>query len=80
MTRALARAKLSAREADRRACISEGRWRQMASDYQVVSAGVYAPAHRPAGTPALLATIACPLGLCLQAQRAPGRRRRQGPL
>jgi len=50
MTRALVGAKLSAREAARRAGISEGRWRQIASGYQVVSAGVYAPAHGPAGT------------------------------
>jgi len=58
MTKALARAKLSAREAARRAGISEGRWRQIASGYQVVSAGVYAPVRGPAGTLARMASVA----------------------
>src|SRR5258708_22093423 len=57
MTRALVKAKLSAREAARRAGISEGRWRQIASGYQVVSAGVYAPVHGPAGTLARMAAV-----------------------
>src|SRR5262249_62143023 len=65
VTRALVRAKLSAREAARRAGISEGRWRQIASGYQVVSAGVYAPVHGPAGTLARMAAVAgvTPAGL-----------------
>jgi transcriptional regulator with XRE-family HTH domain len=57
MTRALVKAKLSAREAARRAGISEGRWRQIASGYQVVSAGVYAPVRGPAGTLARMAAV-----------------------
>jgi hypothetical protein len=57
MTKALVRAKLSAREAARRAGISEGRWRQIASGYQVVSAGVYAPVHGPAVTLARMAAV-----------------------
>jgi len=57
MTKALVRAKLSAREAARRAGISEGRWRQIASGYQVVSAGVYAPVRGPAGTLARMAAV-----------------------
>ncbi|MFY9889494.1 MAG: helix-turn-helix transcriptional regulator, partial [Streptosporangiaceae bacterium] len=47
---ALRRAGLSAREAARRAGISEGRWRQITGGYQVVSPGVYAPVRGPAGT------------------------------
>jgi hypothetical protein len=57
MTKALAGAKLSAREAARRAGISEGRWRQIAGGYQVVSAGVYAPVHGPAQTLARMAAV-----------------------
>jgi transcriptional regulator with XRE-family HTH domain len=57
VTRARVRAKLSAREAARRAGISEGRWRQIASGYQVVSAGVYAPVHGPAATLARMAAV-----------------------
>jgi hypothetical protein len=57
VTRALVRAKLSAREAARRAGISEGRWRQIAGGYQVVSAGVYAPVHGPAATLAAMASV-----------------------
>jgi transcriptional regulator with XRE-family HTH domain len=58
LTKALASAKLSAREAARRAGISEGRWRQIASGYQVVSPGVYAPVHGPAQTLARMAAVA----------------------
>src|ERR1700728_1044363 len=58
LTRALADAQLSAREASRRAGISEGRWRQIASGYQVVSRGVYAPVHGPAETLARTAAVA----------------------
>ena len=58
LTRALANAQLSARQASRRAGISEGRWRQIASGYQVVSPGVYAPVHGPAQTLARMAAVA----------------------
>jgi hypothetical protein len=58
LTRALAGAHLSAREASKRAGISEGRWRQIASGYQVVSTGVYAPVHGPAQTLAKMAAVA----------------------
>jgi len=58
LTKALADAHLSAREASRRAGISEGRWRQIASGYQVVSPGVYAPVHGPAETLAKMAAVA----------------------
>ena len=58
LTKALADARLSAREASRRAGISEGRWRQIASGYQVVSSGVYAPVHGPAETLAKMAAVA----------------------
>lgn len=58
LTNALADARLSAREASRRAGISEGRWRQIASGYQVVSSGVYAPVHGPAQTLARMAAVA----------------------
>lgn len=57
LTKALGRAKLSAREAARRSGISEGRWRQIAGGYQVVSAGVYAPVRGPAGTLARMAAV-----------------------
>ncbi len=57
VTKALATAKLSAREAARRAGISEGRWRQIASGYQVVSAGIYAPVRGPAPTLARMAAV-----------------------
>jgi transcriptional regulator with XRE-family HTH domain len=49
---------LSAREAARRAGISEGRWRQISSGYQVVSPGVYADVRGPAATLARMATVA----------------------
>jgi hypothetical protein len=55
ITDALHRARLSAREAARRAGISEGRWRQITGGYQVVSAGVYAPVRGPAATLARMA-------------------------
>jgi hypothetical protein len=58
LTKALAEAQLSAREASRRAGISEGRWRQIAGGYQVVSRGVYAPVHGPARTLARMAAVA----------------------
>ena len=51
------RAQLSAREAARRAGISEGRWRQITGGYQVVSAGVYAPVRGPAATLARMAAV-----------------------
>ena len=58
LSKALADARLSAREAARRAGISEGRWRQVASGYQVVSPGVYAPVRGPAQTLARMAAVA----------------------
>src|SRR6202451_467876 len=58
ITSALRRAGLSAREAARRAGISEGRWRQITSGYQVVSPGVYAPVRGPAHTVARMAAVA----------------------
>jgi hypothetical protein len=57
ITDALHRAQLSAREAARRAGISEGRWRQITGGYQVVSAGVYAPVRGPAATLARMAAV-----------------------
>jgi Helix-turn-helix domain len=57
ITDAMRRAHLSAREAARRAGISEGRWRQITGGYQVVSAGVYAPVHGPAATLARMAAV-----------------------
>jgi hypothetical protein len=55
---ALREAGTSAREAARRAGISEGRWRQIAGGYQVVSPGVYAHVRGPAATLARMATVA----------------------
>src|SRR5580704_5089997 len=55
---ALAREGLSARAAARRAGLSEGRWRQIAGGYQVVSPGVYAPVRGPAATLAKMAAVA----------------------
>jgi transcriptional regulator with XRE-family HTH domain len=55
---ALKRAGLSAREASRRAGISEGRWRQIASGYQVVTPGVYTAVRGPAATLAKMAAVA----------------------
>ena len=67
---ALRRAGLSAREAARRAGISEGRWRQITGGYQVVSPGVYAPVRGPAGTVARMAAVA---GVSPAQLRAAGR-------
>jgi len=58
ITAALARQGLSAREAARRAGLSEGRWRQITSGYQVVSPGVYAQVRGPAATVARMAAVA----------------------
>jgi transcriptional regulator with XRE-family HTH domain len=58
ITAALREAGMSAREAARRAGISEGRWRQIAGGYQVVSPGVYAHVRGPAATLARMATVA----------------------
>ena len=55
---ALRNAGLSAREAARRTGISEGRWRQIAGGYQVVSPGVYAQVRGPAATLAKMAAVA----------------------
>jgi hypothetical protein len=57
ITDSLRRAQLSAREAARRAGISEGRWRQITGGYQVVSAGAYAPVRGPAATLARMAAV-----------------------
>jgi len=54
---ALQRTRISAREAARRAGISEGRWRQIAGGYQVVSSGIYAPVRGPADTLARMAAV-----------------------
>jgi hypothetical protein len=55
---ALVRAGLSAREAARRARLSEGRWRQITAGYQVVRPGVYEPVRGPAATLARMAAVA----------------------
>src|SRR5262245_14050745 len=70
ITAALARQGLSAREAARRAGLSEGRWRQITAGYQVVSPGVYAQVHGPAGTVARMAAVA---GVTPAQLRAAGR-------
>jgi hypothetical protein len=70
ITTALARQGLSAREAARRAGLSEGRWRQITGGYQVVSPGVYAPVRGPAGT---LARMAGTAGVSAAELRAAGR-------
>jgi transcriptional regulator with XRE-family HTH domain len=67
---ALARQGISAREAARRAGMSEGRWRQITGGYQVVSPGVYAPVRGPAGTIARMAAVA---GVTAAELRAAGR-------
>jgi transcriptional regulator with XRE-family HTH domain len=67
---ALRRAGISAREASRRAGISEGRWRQISSGYQVVSPGVYARERGPAAT---LAKMAAAAGVTPAELRASGR-------
>jgi hypothetical protein len=64
------RAGRSARAAARQAGISEGRWRQITSGYQVVSPGVYAPVRGPARTVARMAAVA---GLTPEQLRAAGR-------
>jgi transcriptional regulator with XRE-family HTH domain len=58
ITTALHRSGMSARQAARQAGISEGRWRQITSGYQVVSPGVYAPVRGPAATLARMAAVA----------------------
>ena len=56
ITDASKRARLSGREAARRAGISEGRWRQIVNGYIVVAKGVYSPvAGAPANTVARMA-------------------------
>ena len=61
----------SARAAARQAGLSEGRWRQITSGYQVVSPGVYAPVRGPAATVARMAAVA---GLTPAQLRATGPR------
>jgi hypothetical protein len=70
ITAALVRQGLSAREAARRAGLSEGRWRQVTSGYQVVSPGVYAEVRGPAGTVARMAAV---VGLTPEQLQAAGR-------
>ncbi len=57
ISQALKRSGLSARKAASRAGLSEGRWRQITSGYQNVSAGVYAPVRGPADTLARMAQV-----------------------
>jgi len=61
---------MSAREAARRAGISQGRWRQIAGGYQVISPGVYAEVRGPAATLAKMAAVA---GVTAAELRAAGR-------
>jgi lambda repressor-like predicted transcriptional regulator len=70
ITAGLRRSRLSARQASRQAGISEGRWRQIAGGYQVVSPGVYAPVRGPAATLARMAAVA---GVSAADLRAAGR-------
>lgn len=70
ITAALASEGISAREAARRAGMSEGRWRQITAGYQVVSPGVYAQVHGPAGT---LARMAVVVGVTPDQLRSAGR-------
>jgi transcriptional regulator with XRE-family HTH domain len=70
IARALRAAGLSAREAARRAGISEGRWRQITGGYQVVSPGVYAQVRGPGATLAKMAAVA---GVTAAELRAAGR-------
>jgi len=70
ITAARKRAGLSAREAARRAGISEGRWRQITGGYQVVSPQVYAQVHGPAATVARMAAV---VGITPEELRAAGR-------
>lgn len=66
----LAGAGLSAREAARRAGLSEGRWRQITAGYQVVRPGVYEQVRGPAGT---LARMAAVVGVTPRQLREAGR-------
>ena len=70
ITAALRRSRMSARQASRQAGISEGRWRQITSGYQIVSPGVYAPVRGPAATLARMAAVA---GVSAADLRAAGR-------
>jgi hypothetical protein len=70
ITAACQEAGRSARAAARQAGLSEGRWRQITSGYQVVSPGVYAPVRGPAATVARMAAVA---GLTPAQLRATGR-------
>lgn len=54
---ALKKSGLSARAAAVAAGISEGRWRQIVSGYQIVSAGTYAPVRGPKETLARMASV-----------------------
>lgn len=55
---AIKRAGISARQAADRAGMSEGRWRQIANGYQVVSKGTYIPVEGPPDTVAAMARVA----------------------
>lgn len=57
IAQALKKSRMSAREAAKRAGMSDGRWRQIVSGYQTVSAGVYAPVRGPAETLARMAQV-----------------------
>lgn len=57
ITQALQRSGMSARKAAKKAGMSDGRWRQITSGYQNVSAGVYAPVRGPAETIARMAQV-----------------------
>ena len=54
---ALARSGISIRQAAKRAKISYGRWRQIASGYQNVSPGSFARVRAPAATLARMASV-----------------------
>jgi transcriptional regulator with XRE-family HTH domain len=70
ITAALASEGISAREAARRAGLSEGRWRQISGGYKVVSPGIYAEVRGPARTLARMAAVA---GVTPAQLRASGR-------
>ncbi len=70
ITAALKKSGLSAREAARRASISEGRWRQIASGYQNPRSGVYIEVTAPAETLARMARV---VKLAPEAMEAAGR-------
>lgn len=70
ITAALRAGGLSARQAARRAGISEGRWRQISGGYQVIRPGVYVPVRGPADTLARMAAVA---GVSADELRAAGR-------